>query len=593
MKNIKISTKLIVSFGSIVGMIIILSIISLVSLGSMKRIVVAYDEETLPSANNIWDIRYKMVNIELYLAEAISSDSDEEIKELLQKSLDARHELQKSIDVFKEESQINSSYLTDYENKLATAAGYRQNIMDILSKPHTDENSQAARIVFQTKYVPAYADANDSLISLASEVQSRSEQQKFEADNTNYVARSIVFFFAVLTILFAVGMGVLIRRSIVKPVKELELAALDMSRGKLNSEITYQSKDELGALADSFRSSTKTIRSYIQDIDRAMYEMSQGNFDLAPSQPFVGDFKQIDDSITQMLVNMSQKLRQVDFASSQVLSGADQISAGAQSLAQGTTEQASAVVDLLSSVNGISENIKFNAQQTKEASLLAAEATSSIESSNEHMQHLMVAINDVSSISRDISKITKVIEDIAFQTNILSLNAAVEAARAGAAGKGFSIVASEVRNLAIKSAEAAKTTSELIAKSVDVIGNGVLQTESTAKLLEGAVSAVKDTRQIITEISSATSEQANVIKLINTGLDQISSVVHKNSASSEESAASSEELAGQATVLKDITSSFKLKIAGEPESKPMAQASVRQQDSAKVTPYLETQNVKY
>lgn len=357
----------------------------------------------------------------------------------------------------------------------------------------------------------------------------------------------------------AKNMGLLLYKSILHPVRELEKASQEMAEGNLNTPIEYQSRDELRVLAESFRRSEKTIRAYIWDIDRAMKEISNGNFDIQPTQTFIGDFKQIEDSIGYMITNISQKLQQVDVASGQVSSGANQISDSAQALAQGATEQASAIEQLLAAVSSVSENFNINARQTQQASTLAAAATNSIRQSNEHMQQLIASINNVNSMSRDIRKITKVIEDIAFQTNILSLNAAVEAARAGSAGKGFAVVANEVRNLAIKSAEAAKMTSDLIEKSVEVIDTSVVQTESTANLLDGAVHSVMDTMTIIAEISTATSSQIQVIKQINIGLEQISSVVQTNSASSEESAASGEELSSQAALLKEITSSFQLK----------------------------------
>lgn len=558
-KNLKISGKLLLSFGGISTVIILLSALALASLGSLNRIITEYDEKILLSSNGIWDIRCKMIKVELYISEAISAAIDSEIQSALQLVVNEREALQNAIEEYKKIDNTKSGLIEEYERKLSAAGVYRQKITNILNQPRTEKNIKEALNIYRTQYSPAYLDANDTLVNLEKEVNALSMSQHVKADATWVATKSLVFFTASFAVFFSVMMGLLLRKSILMPVRELEKAAKDMAEGSLNTSITYQSQDELGILANSFRASERTIRSYIQDIDRAMKEMAKGNFDLEPTQPFIGDYKQIEESISHMIENISLRFQQIDVAANQVSSGADQISDSAQALAQGATEQATEIEQLLAAVNSVSKNFDINARQTQQASTLAAEATNAIQSSNQYMQQLIVSINNVNTMSRDISKITKMIEDIAFQTNILSLNAAVEAARAGSSGKGFAVVANEVRNLAVKSAEAAKMTSDLIDKSVEVIDASVVQTESTANLLDSAVHSVMDTMTIISEISAETTNQIQVIQQINTGLDHISSVVQTNSANSEESAASSEELASQAAVLKDITSSFQIK----------------------------------
>ncbi len=377
---------------------------------------------------------------------------------------------------------------------------------------------------------------------------------------STYYTTLIILILAGISVAVGILVAFVLAQSISKPVKEIELAAISMAKGDLSVTIKHKSKDELGILAENMRKSMKTLKTYIDDIDYAMGEFANNSFFInEPVMPFVGDYKNIETSIRKFIVEMSKTISKISTAANQVTNNSEQVSLSAQHLAQGSTQQANSVEELSTSITEISTQVKENAQKAELAKDLAETAKTGITTSNEQMQNLMTAMNNISTKSVEISKIIKTIEDIAFQTNILALNAAVEAARAGAAGKGFAVVADEVRNLAGKSAQAAKSTTTLIEDSVASIGEGVQFAQSTAKELLGTVDSVQQTTTVISDIAVISKEQSASIKELVEGIDQISAVVQTNSATSEESAAASQELSSLANLLNELVRKFKIR----------------------------------
>ena len=251
---------------------------------------------------------------------------------------------------------------------------------------------------------------------------------------------------------------------------------------------------------------------------------------------------------------------------------------GAQALSQGATEQASSVEELAATVNEINEKVQENAKFVKKSNDVSNEAGSLLMESMEKMQAMSEAMEEISSSSGEISRIIKTIEDIAFQTNILALNAAVEAARAGNAGKGFAVVADEVRSLAEKSAEASKTTSELIERSIHAVENGMKIATETSESLQNTATSAREAINLNGEIDKNSRAQAEAVGQVTLGIDQISSVIQTNSATAQQSAAASEELSGQADLLKKTVSAFQLKDLSMFDEEEAAMASDEQEE---------------
>ena len=406
---------------------------------------------------------------------------------------------------------------------------------------------------YYASYVPFYLKGS-SVVWISGTSITKAEFDAQIAKQLIVISLSLVAGFALLLVVAYVT----INRSL-RPIRELEKAVEELSMGNLQYDLAYRSNDELGRLADSLRLSTTTLYAYVADIDRAMSEMANGNFDLAPSQPFIGDFKNIEASIARFIQTMSSTLWDIKTAADQVSAGSTQVADGAQALAQSATQQASSVDVLSRELTEVSDRIKFTSENASSANEQASAVGEKIHASNDQMAQMSAAMSEISKSSEEIGKIIKTIEDIAFQTNILALNAAVEAARAGAAGKGFAVVADEVRNLANKSSEAAQQTGTLIESSVNSVRNGVQIAQETADSLVEVVAGAEEITRLIEEISHQCGEQTSSVEQISVGVDQISAVVQMNSATSEESAAASEELSGQADMMKSLVSQFRLK----------------------------------
>lgn len=379
--------------------------------------------------------------------------------------------------------------------------------------------------------------------------------------NQNLMTVIIILVCMISILLLSVFTYKIVKRSL-SPISYVMNLAEKMRRCDLShvENHTQLPNDELGELAHIFAETSDDLATIIQDINYCLNNMAAGNFrvDSQCEERYIGEYKNILRDMKEIKGKLSKTLLEIEETSNQVQSGSEQVALGAQALSQGATEQASSIEDLVTTINGLSERIKNNADDARVAKAIAGDARTDVTKSNQQMQELLDAMAEINETSAQIGKIIKTIDNIAFQTNILALNAAVEAARAGVAGKGFSVVADEVRNLASKSAEAAQDTTDLIQNSILAVENGSKLANTTALSLEKVVERVHDVEQKIKNIATASEAQADSVASIAQGIDQISAVVQTNSATAEQSAAASEELSSQANILKSMMMQFTL-----------------------------------
>lgn len=389
---------------------------------------------------------------------------------------------------------------------------------------------------------------------------------EFMSARNHLVLLCTLFSAAGLAILIVVS-SILIRKAL-HPLKEIAKVGESVAEGDFAVGIRYENKDEIGDLCTSIQDVVSNIQRIITDLSDKLKELSQGNFCVAldNEENYPGAYRPLLLTLQEITGDLDKTMSEIKNSAGAVNSGAGQVSSAAQGLSQGATEQASSIEQLSATMNDISVKIKETADMAVKASVLSGHTGEAVERSNKKMSEMSKAMLEITQKSNEINKIIKTIDDIAFQTNILSLNAAIEAARAGAAGKGFAVVADEVGNLAQKSAKAAQNTATLIEETILAVEKGAKITEETAESL-GTVS--KHTVQInsfIQDISTASEEEAKGVSQISAGIEQISATVQNNSATAEESAAASEELSRQANLLNNLVSKFRLTREGETRS---------------------------
>lgn len=372
------------------------------------------------------------------------------------------------------------------------------------------------------------------------------------------------FLSLVVTVLFVIAFtligirnGIKLGRNVVKPIKAVVERLELLAAGDLHSDTPVpETNDETATLMDCLAETIQDLKIVISEIDNHLAELSDGNFLIRVDDDFKGDFAQISASFRGIIEALSSAMRDIDGNAESVQKGATDLAGASQTLAEGATDQASAIEELTATITDISEKIYVNAQNAEKARTIVSDMNGQIIESNEHMKKNTEAMNKIREASDKIAEIIGSIEEIADQTTLLALNASIEAARAGENGRGFAVVATQVGVLADQSSEAARNTKDLIQNAIMAVEEGMQLANSTAESLLAVVDNARIVNDSMTEIAEASDNQALAAAQITEGINQIAGVVESNSATSQESAAASEELSSQADMLKELVGRF-------------------------------------
>ncbi|MDL2219552.1 methyl-accepting chemotaxis protein [Ruminococcaceae bacterium OttesenSCG-928-O06] len=566
-KNLKLKTKLMISFALMALVSIIIGVVGVVSINMIRQEdMEMYQENTMPMGElaSMYDTlasqRICAANMVLFHTANPGFAAEE-------------------ADALYEKEELFEAAFASYKGTITTSE--EQALYDAMDRLyHGDFVGIKAdlRTAFSAGDEAAMAAAMKSIDDMGAEISGYMDEafalnvsaaeEKVDANGTLAATASIIQMATIaLGLVFAVFCAFYLSGLITKPIGRVMQATKQVGEtGSLefSAEVVAQikadatAKDETGQTALAFASMMDALIAKTKVLEQVAHG------DLSVEVVKAGDEDTLGNAIEMMVNQMNEMFGEINTSTDQVSTGSSQIASGAQSLAQATTEQSATVEELLASISDVADKTRENAQRAEQAATLAGNIKQNAQQGTEQMARMTQAVEEINAASQAISAVIKVIDDIAFQTNILALNAAVEAARAGEHGKGFAVVADEVRNLAGKSAEAAKDTGSMIANTVEKAELGAQIARQTSESLDTIVAGVNESTAVVNEIAASSEQQSIAIEEINKGIDQVSHVVQQNSATAEESAAAAEEMSSQAAVLKSMVERFRLR--GTPQS---------------------------
>ena len=562
--NLKVEGKLKVYQMTVLVMTLFLVLVALISTVVIRSNIEKITKVWSPSLEYLQDLetmtaKYRIKQYQ-HLVEsdaAVMNSCEEEIKKLESQIQDTDAKLEA---IMSANSKAQKGQ-DDYEVANAAWKKYRGASDEILQLSREGKQQEASKLMTGEVYED-YKSFSKKLTILRDKFQVELDQAKTMA-NVCTVIIFIVIVAAGLAIAVVTTMiGKIITNSITEPVKQIDAAVASLRKGELSNVemLTYESEDEFGDTIRNLKEAMGILADYVREISVEVKAIAQGDLTRNGDDitDFLGDFSELKESLLYILKRFNSTLTEISNLAEQVSSNSSEVENASKSLADGATEQAGVIEELNATIDTVVDMAEDTAKETQNASARVKASANKANEEKEKMNELLTEMEHITEISKEIGNIITDIEDIASQTNLLSLNASIEAARAGEAGKGFAVVADQIGKLAADSAKSAVNTRDLIDKTLVEIEKGNTITRTTADAFNQIITDMESFAELAENTMEKANSQAESLEQIGQGIEQLSGVVQGNAASSEENTAISINLAEGAAKMHDRVNIFKL-----------------------------------
>ena len=562
--NLKVAEKLKVYRMTVLVMTLFLVLVALISTLVIRSNIEKITEVWSPSLEYLQDLetmtakyRIKQYQHLVESDESVMTACEEEIQKLESQIQDTGENLDAIINADSDAQKGQA----DYKAASAGWEEYRAASDEILQLSREGKQQEAAKLMIGEVY-EEYKVFAEKLTSLRDEFQKELDRAKTMAN----VCTVIIFIVIVAAGLAIAGVttliGRIITKSITEPIEQIETAVASLRKGELSNVemLTYESEDELGDTIRNLKEAMGILADYVSEISVEVKAIAQGDLTRNGDDitDFLGDFSELKTSLLYILKRFNSTLTEISNLAEQVSSNASEVENASKSLADGATEQAGVIEELNATIDTVVDMAEDTAKETQNASARVKASANKANEEKEKMNELLTEMEHITEISKEIGNIITDIEDIASQTNLLSLNASIEAARAGEAGKGFAVVADQIGKLAADSAKSAVNTRDLIDKTLVEIEKGNTITRTTADAFNQIIADMESFAELAENTMEKANSQAESLEQIGQGIEQLSGVVQDNAASSEENTAISINLAEGAAKMHDRVNIFKL-----------------------------------
>ena len=562
--NLKVEGKLKVYQMTVLVMTLFLVLVALISTLVIRSNIEKITEVWSPSLEYLQDLetmtaKYRIKQYQ-HLVEsdaAVMNSCEEEIKKLESQIQDTDAKLEA---IMSANSKAQKGQ-DDYEVANAAWEKYRGASDEILQLSREGKQQEASKLMTGEVYED-YKSFSKKLTILCDKFQVELDQAKTMANVCTVIIFIVIVAAGLAIAVVTTLIGKIITNSITEPVKQIDAAVASLRKGELSNVemLTYESEDEFGDTIRNLKEAMGILADYVSEISVEVKAIAQGDLTRNGDDitDFLGDFSELKTSLLYILKRFNSTLTEISNLAEQVSSNSSEVENASKSLADGATEQAGVIEELNATIDTVVDMAEDTAKETQNASARVKASANKANEEKEKMNELLTEMEHITEISKEIGNIITDIEDIASQTNLLSLNASIEAARAGEAGKGFAVVADQIGKLAADSAKSAVNTRDLIDKTLVEIEKGNTITRTTADAFNQIIADMESFAEIAQNTMEKANSQAESLEQIGQGIEQLSGVVQGNAASSEENTAISINLAEGAAKMHDRVNIFKL-----------------------------------